>query len=273
MYKEITTPIGVPENNFISSILLTKTPFYFISPHLDDAVLSAGDLILFLIEQKIPVTVITVFTKISPKPYTLSAKSFIRQCGYNDAELLFADRRSEDKEIFKKIGIQTEHFDFVDATWRKKENISSFRKILSRFIPELGHRYPIHQLNVISGKIVPEDQLLIDEVGSAISKIIGENNDCRIFAPAAFGNHVDHTLARKVCAKYFPGAILWSDFPYNTRESGSIKIEGYEQCEWSNNPEGKIALIKEYKTQFQAMFSGGIPRIPEIFYIPKGQNI
>ena len=254
-------------------IIEAKAPCLFISPHLDDAVLSAGDLILFLIGQKIPVTVITVFTKISPKPYTLSAKSFIRQCGYNDAELLFADRRNEDEEIFKKIGIQTEHLGFVDATWRKKENISSFRKTLSRFIPELGHRYPIHQLNVISGKIVPEDQLLIDEVGSAISKIIGEYNDCRIFAPAAFGNHVDHTLARKVCAKYFPGAILWSDFPYNTRESGSIKIEGYEQCEWSNNPEEKIALIKEYKTQFQAMFSGGIPRIPEIFYIPKGRNI
>ena len=107
-------------------IINEKAPCLFISPHLDDAVLSAGDFILFLIEQKIPVTVITVFTKISPKPYTLSAKSFIRQCGYNDAELLFADRRSEDKEIFKKIGIQTEHFDFVDATWRKKENISSF---------------------------------------------------------------------------------------------------------------------------------------------------
>src|SRR3989304_10331904 len=90
-------------------IINEKAPCLFISPHLDDAVLSAGDFILFLIEQKIPVTVITVFTKISPKPYTLSAKSFIRQCGYNDAELLFADRRNEDKEIFEKIGVQTDH--------------------------------------------------------------------------------------------------------------------------------------------------------------------
>lgn len=257
----------------IGQILKNQTPCYFISPHLDDAVLSAGDLISFLIEQKVPVNAITVFTEISEKPYTLSAKSYVRQCGYADAEMLFADRRKEDKEIFENLGIFTAHLGFIDATWRKKENISALRKLLSRFIPEFGHRYPIHQLNVISGKIVPEDLPLIDDIGNAVRKIIGEKNDYIVFAPAAFGNHVDHTLARAVCEKYFPASILWSDFPYNMKEKSLMEIAGYESFEWLKQPENKIALIKKYKTQFQAMFANGIPEIPETFYIPDNKKL
>lgn len=257
----------------IEQIVKKQTPCFFISPHLDDAVLSAGDLISFLTEQKVPVNVITVFTEISEKPYTLSAKSFVRQCGYADADLLFADRRKEDKEILENLDIQTAHLGFIDATWRKKGNISSLRKSLSRFVPELGHRYPIHQLNVISGKIDSEDMPLIDKIGNAINKIIGGKNNFRIFAPAAFGNHVDHTITRKACEKYFPKAILWSDFPYNMRENDLMDISNYGRFEWLKNPENKIALIKKYKTQFQAMFANGIPQIPEIFYIPERKNL
>lgn len=257
----------------IEQIAKNQTPCFFISPHLDDAVLSAGDLISHLAESQVPANVITVFTEISEKPYTLSAKSYTRQCGYADAETLFADRRKEDKEIFENLGIRTAHLGFIDATWRKKENISTLRKSLGRLIPELGHRYPIHQINVISGKIVEEDLPLIDEIGNAISKIIGRKNNFQIFAPAAFGNHVDHTLARAVCEKYFPKVILWSDFPYNAEGAGSPVIEKYEQIEWLKNQNDKIELIKKYKTQFKAMFASSVPQIPEIFYIPENENL
>lgn len=253
-------------NTLIESIVSKKTPCLFVSPHLDDAVLSAGDLISYLAD-KTEVKVVTVFTEPSPKPYTLSAKSFLRQCGYGGrAEELFAERRKEDKEIFSRIGVEAIHLGFIDATWRKKETISFPRKIAAHFIPELGHRYPVHQLNVISGKIVKEDFLLIDEIGASVRKIAGDWKDYAVFSPVSFGNHVDHTLTREMSGRFFSNAILWSDFPYNL-ESKTIMPKGCAPMQWSKNMEKKKELINGYRTQVNAMFPGGIPLIPEIYYI------
>ena len=49
---------------------------FFVSPHLDDAVFSAGNLLLTLAE-KTEIMVINVFTQADTKPYTYSAKKYL----------------------------------------------------------------------------------------------------------------------------------------------------------------------------------------------------
>jgi len=252
---------------FIQKIISEKTPCFFISPHLDDAVLSAGDLISHL-SDKTEVHVVTIFTKTS-EPETLSAKSFIRQSGYPDAETLFSDRRTEDKEVFNSIGAKVSHLGFVDGTWRKLEMISPLRRYLGKFIPELIHRYPVHQLHVVSGKINKEDLKMCDQINRDIKLLLEGINEYYIFCPAGIGKHVDHVVAKKVCSEMFPNAILWSDFPYNLKKGKDRLIDGYQMCEWESDHENKKELIGKYKTQAEAMFPGGnIPLISEIYYIP-----
>src|SRR3989344_5876415 len=109
------------DNQIIKKITENKIPCVFVSPHLDDSILSAGALMCHL-SQKTKVTAITVFTEASPKPYTLSAKKFLYSCGYRNAQELFDARKKEDSNIFSGLGVEFRHLGFTDAAWRKKEN-------------------------------------------------------------------------------------------------------------------------------------------------------
>lgn len=70
--------------------------YYFISPHLDDAILSAGGLI-FDLKDNNKVKIITVFTK---------------------GNKLFLKRKEEDISVCKYLGIDYLHLGFADALWR-----------------------------------------------------------------------------------------------------------------------------------------------------------
>ena len=89
--------------SIFSKIAQKRIPSYFISPHLDDAVLEAGGLLRDLAKMT-QVTVVTVFTETSKRPMTLSAKTFMKQCGYDDERKLFLDRRAEDMIVLDSIG-------------------------------------------------------------------------------------------------------------------------------------------------------------------------
>ena len=110
-----------------------KSPCFFISPHLDDAVFSAGGLMIFL-AKKNPVTVVNVFTEAGDLPYTLSAKKYLSVCEVDDARKLFEQRRNEDQKVLEKVGVKVVNLGFVDALWRKKEGVARFK-----IIPEFAY--------------------------------------------------------------------------------------------------------------------------------------
>src|SRR5215210_1951516 len=106
-------------STILDQIIKEKRPCFFFSPHLDDAVLSCGDVLAYL-SGKTPVTVATVFTNASEKPYSFSARRFLTKCGEKDAATLFSKRRREDEAVLKKIGVRYTHCGEIDGTWRKK---------------------------------------------------------------------------------------------------------------------------------------------------------
>ena len=55
-------------------------PLVVLSPHLDDAVLSCGALLIYACSRT-PVTVVTLFTAANSPPYTLSARRYLDQVG------------------------------------------------------------------------------------------------------------------------------------------------------------------------------------------------
>ena len=186
----------------------------FVSPHLDDAVYSAGALITTLIAKKIPVTVINCFTSCS-RPYTLSAKAYLAQCGYNDAQHLYQDRKKEDLAIWRALRVTSKYLDIEDALFRKLSQPNSVRRYLGHMIPELLHLYPTYRWHIVQGDIQQDDRHTIETISQAIRAEKLTRRDF-VFAPMGHGNHCDHRLAKTAAQgqKDSTNVLLWADFPY-----------------------------------------------------------
>jgi LmbE family N-acetylglucosaminyl deacetylase len=259
-------------NHIVQKIITAKISCYFVSPHLDDAMLSAGGLLAYL-SSHTQVDVVTVFTHASARPYTLSAETFLKQCGYTDADTLFDDRRNEDTNACAIVGITPHHLGQVDALWRKIPSPNFLRKTLSRILPEFLHVYPTYRMHIIRGGVSRHDTSLSNVLGEELKKIIGAQKEYALFCPLALRSHVDHVLVRDVCLAHFDNVFMWQDFPYNTRNSMDVKKTdalGIEAFRWDTEKEKKKEMIASYTSQVQAMFpDGNIPLMPEVYYAPR----
>ena len=91
----------------------------FVSPHLDDAVLSCGALLSHL-AGTCPVTVLTVFSAAAqPAKSGLAARKTLRGLGIADAEAHYEERRAEDIEVLKEAGASWIHLGLTDALFRR----------------------------------------------------------------------------------------------------------------------------------------------------------
>ncbi|MEK7576588.1 MAG: glycosyltransferase [Patescibacteria group bacterium] len=256
-------------NERIELIIKNKIPCYFISPHLDDAVFSAGSLISHL-SKYTDVNVISVFTK-SLQHKTLSVRGFLMQCGYKDAKELFDKRREEDIKVCKSIGAKAIHLGFVDALWRTKK-VGIFRNLVSKILPEANSIYPTHRFHIAKGITSLDDEAIISEIRNLLENTINitSKGNYAIFGPAAIGNHVDHVIVHDVCEEMFPDTIFWADMPYILNIPQLMQNNNYCEKEiWQNSTE-KGQMLKLYKSQYKAMFGDkALSLPPEIFYAPK----
>lgn len=257
------------DNQLIKKIVADKIHCYFVSPHLDDAVFSAGGLIAYL-SRYTQVEIVTVFTRASPRPYTLSAKAFLNQCAYTDADVLFEDRRSEDVGALTLVGIKPQHLVYVDALWRKISAPGLLRRMLSNVLPESLHAYPTYRLHIIRGGISRHDTPLLHTLSEELKKIVDTDKEYVLFCPLALRSHIDHVFVRDVCLANFDNVIMWRDFPYNMENglsAGEIGALGDEAFRWDAEKEVKKKMMESYTSQTRAMFpDGNIPLVPEVYY-------
>lgn len=253
--------------NLISRLIDRQTPFVFISPHLDDAILSCGGLISY-IRNNIPIKVISVFTEISEEPKTKFARHFVKSCGYQNSRQLFKDRQNEDAAIFRKLNIKYGHLGFNDAAWRKNKDNTTL-PMIAKYFPEFVHIYP-RQKDIFSGKVAAADVKTVITVENILKSLIGKNKKTVILAPVGIGLHVDHIMIRDICAKNFHRVIFWSDFHYSLFKSADedfIKKKKLKLFSWNKNIKYKEKLIRTYKSQFSSLFpTGKVPEKDEIFF-------
>ncbi len=248
----------------IEMIKAQNIPCYFISPHFDDAILSAGALIVTL-SKITSVTIVTAFTKSGTKPYSHSAKSYLKQCGYQSAIKLYRDRMKEDKKVLSLLNVQQKYLSLTDALWRKKS--STLPIFIKKLVPEITYVYPTYSLHVISGKISCNDIQTIRALRKKLSFI---QKDSIVFCPAGIGMHVDHVLVREVCRELFRNVIFWSDFPYNVSGGNRNILSRFQKIgECNDNKQMKRKLITGYTSQVDALFPSGISLVREEFYVEK----
>ena len=242
-------------DNLISEIIKHKLPCYFISPHLDDAVLSAGGLMSYL-SNKTDVTMVSIFTVAGEKPYTHAAKGFLKYCGYTDADQLFADRRIEDRVVAEKLGIKSIHLGFTDGSFRRKDKHLPYPKLTTKYFPELEHTYPLGR---IVFKLAKDDKMLAEKMQTKLRAIVKEPGAV-VFCPIGTVKHMDHLLTKNVCVETFDDLIFWTDYPYIQMVSKKPMVVGGKQLtklEWTKNMKQKEQLVQLYKTQIKSLLTSG----------------
>lgn len=236
--------------NILQYIIRSARPVYCISPHLDDAVFSAGALIRE-ITKHVPVTIVTVFTECGSVS-TLSARRFVRLAGFSSADEFFAARRSEDESAVQSLGASLVHLGYMDAQWRLRD--SGFQV----GIPELRALYPTYRWHVIKGRISSYDTGLVSTIQSRLGALVPP--EAFVLYPAGIGNHVDHMIVHKICSAMPNEKFQWADMPYINRVSASV----HEYQKLVCDPVEKQRIAAFYATQFQQVF-GQQTHAPTIF--------
>jgi len=166
----------------------------YLSPHLDDAVLSAGGLIYEQTKSGIPVEIWSFMAGIpADTEYSPFAQLLHHQWGFSSAEETFLARREEDKNAASLVGATTVHFDFLDCIYRRDE---------AGEWPYLEISLPPH----------PMDLDLPRQIADAISPRL--QPDDVLVCQLAVGSHIDHVLVR-MAAELLEHPLLYDiDVPY-----------------------------------------------------------
>ncbi|GAA3283830.1 hypothetical protein GCM10017707_35010 [Paenarthrobacter aurescens] len=247
-------------------------PWLFLSPHLDDAVLSCGALIEAQAQGR-EIIVATVFTEANTTSSTRAARSFMRQCTIPDAGELFAARRAEDRAVLHDMGVQSIHLGEVDALFRRRQRPALLgSSAWDRLLPELTHRYPTYRFDIALGRISRGDQGLIRQLRSSVAQLMAHTKAELLFCPAGVGKHVDHLIIRELGQSHPGHVVMYSDFPYNLAagpDEPHTSGMGFVPWTWDSGMEGKPRRIRQYASQADALFPGGeIPLKPETYFVP-----
>ena len=239
-------------------------PVVAVSPHLDDAVLSCGALLEHL-APRCPVTVVTVFTAASPRPWPLPARKQMRIIGERDAERFYRQRQEEDSAVLADMGVGRVHLGFPDALFRRVGPGPGR-------LPGRPRRpsYPTFRFDAARGRIAAADARLTDEISVAIGAVAGGADARLVLAPLGVGRHVDHLITRAAIRDLTPRTFYYSDFPYS--ETALPDADFIRRHRLVPHPRlaGRAEnadRIAGYRSQVGGLFAGGIvPTRPEIYW-------
>lgn len=242
------------DQSFVHELKKKYSHIVCFSPHLDDAVFSAGGTLAEL-SKKMPVTVVNVFTSAGDARSTLSAKQFLKQSKIASPGTLFKVRLNEDKKSLKHIRADVLDLNYTDALWRKKKRSVFPVRVAGNVLPEFVSLYPTYRYHVIKGNIHKQDSDLVVELARRFRNIVPDPTTVAVFAPVGVGSHVDHNIVRNACRLAFGKDVFyWLDFPYFAREGVTanefVKENHLEVREVIVNPSVKQGLCKEYESQY-----------------------
>jgi LmbE family N-acetylglucosaminyl deacetylase len=214
----------------------------YVSPHLDDAVLSCGGVIYRQTSCGDEVVVVTVC---GGTPHGDVSSEFIQELHkrWRTGESAIELRKAEDRRACALLGAQPLHLPIPDAIYRTSESGE--------------HLYDSEES--IFGEIHPQEADLVDQVIRMLAKEC--EGASRIYAPMGYGGHVDHCLTRQAVDRLGRGIWFYRDYPYAVRE-GKIPSD-------LNLPEGEEILVhlsgdeivrwteavKEYDSQLSTFWS------------------
>ena len=201
-----------------------------VSPHLDDAVFSAGGTLAQHADAGDEVTVLTCFTGNVARPAGFALACQLDK-GLDETADYMALRRNEDVAACTEIGAKALHWPFLEAPHRGYESAEAL------FGGVLGS-------DAIEAKLAP-----------ALAEVMATLQPDLVYGPWGVGNHVDHIVVRSALERVASEFIWWEDYPYAMRETqppSGIHRRAISQ----RFAERKIAATLCYESQIGFQFGG-----------------
>ena len=211
----------------------------YLSPHLDDAALSAGGLIYEQTQAGIPVE---IWTFMCGDPHLTEYSSFTQMLhamwGFASAEETVRKRRMEDTNAANILGAKTLRFEFLDCVYRRGENGEWLYQ------------------EAVFGAIHPEDADLPAQITTAITPRL--QPDDVLVCQLGVGSHVDHVLVRQAAELLGRPLIYDIDMPYFLYKSDEFgeKAAGMKESTHritEASLERWIEAVVSYKSQLPSL--------------------
>jgi LmbE family N-acetylglucosaminyl deacetylase len=223
----------------------------YLSPHLDDAVLSCGGAIHQQVMAGRCPLVITLFAGRPPANAALSDFAQSLHARWRDSTDLLATRWAEDQAALAALGADYLRLNYPDCIYRGREHA--------------GEWYYASE-EAIFGPVHPAEQGLPAELAATLSEFIPPGDDVMLYAPLTIGNHVDHQLA-------FATALIlkargwqvrfYEDYPYAAADgavAAALAARGASHWQSTTVPldkedlEAKIQAVACYESQVRVLF-------------------
>lgn len=219
----------------------------YLSPHLDDAVLSCGGLIHRQAQAGASILVVTIFAG-SPARNVLSPFAVELHARWGHPANAVAVRTQEDHRAMRLLGAEYLHLEYPDAIYRFD-----------------GCSFLYLSREDLFGSLHPSDVELARQIAASIIEICSTRSPL-IYAPLGVGDHVDHQLVREAILTLrnaFPSIIFYEDYPYVEVPGSLTEVleriggEGWK-VELQNLDDGcmsaRIGGIVAYASQMNELF-------------------
>ena len=204
-----------------------------ISPHLDDAIFSAGALLWTLRQRGWRVVVATVFTGNVEQPSDFALACQLDKGLPADVDYM-ALRRQEDRLACATLDAEPLHLPLLEAPHRGYVNAAA-----------------------LFGPVQPTDQVE-GQVRAALTAVIVNTRPDVVIAPSAIGSHVDHVIVRHAVEVIAVSSRLWlwEDWPYVERSEPSDRLGSRNLPLSTEACLAKARACKCYVTQLGFQFGG-----------------
>jgi Uncharacterized proteins, LmbE homologs len=168
----------------------------YLSPHLDDAVLSCGAILWEQVRQHKPVEVWTIFAGDPPSQTISPLAQEIHERWRTGAQAPTL-RRAEDQLACERLNVTPVHLSFPDCIYRTRP----------------GTDQPLIEKNEeLFGPLPESQEALLQQLTAHLKKTLPQ--DSILVLPLVIGNHIDHQLTRKAGELLAPDCYYYADFPY-----------------------------------------------------------
>jgi LmbE family N-acetylglucosaminyl deacetylase len=233
---------------------LSSHQHIYLSPHLDDAVLSCGGTMARQAADGETVLVVTIFAG-NPNLAHLSPLAQKIHAAWGNPPTPYAARRAEDRAAMHHLGVNFIHLGFQEALYRRGSNSN-----------------PLYSnLPSLFGQPHPLDMPLIDQLEMWLRPLTSRVDPTTLYAPLTVGRHVDHQLANQAARRLLSSPNLalqlryYEDFPYaaghiprHAPDSVQAALARYGDVEWQSVD---LAIDITIKTEAIACYRSQIPTL------------
>lgn len=230
----MTDPHSIPDPDDLDVV--------YLSPHLDDAVLSCAGRMADERRRGLRVGIWTIFTADEPAEAPSEFAATLRRWWSLPAGEVMAARRREDREACARLDVRPCHGGWTEAPYRLDADGRPLYDSLARLF----------------GAVEGADSGLETELAERFAALAGT----RVVAPLGVGGHVDHALVRSAALRAGVAAGFYEEFPYVEWKWGALRRALGRKADWRSEtlPLGeeevaaRIAAISLYRSQVPALF-------------------